>query len=62
MIIVVSDVHLGYEESDDDAFEDFVNKYVSKELKSKDHFVLLVISLISGEERIWTLSLKMKKF
>jgi UDP-2,3-diacylglucosamine pyrophosphatase LpxH len=41
MIIAISDLHLGYEKSDVANFENFINKYVSKELSSKDHFVLL---------------------
>ncbi|RLC74573.1 MAG: hypothetical protein DRI61_16365 [Chloroflexi bacterium] len=41
MIVVVSDLHLGYKESDTAAFTSFVSDYVSKELCGEDHFVLL---------------------
>ena len=41
MIIAISDLHLGYEKSDVENFDDFINKYISKELSLKDHFVLL---------------------
>lgn len=41
MIIVVSDVHLGYKEVDTTSFKDFVYDYVSKKLGSEDYFVLL---------------------
>jgi len=41
MIIVVSDVHMGYEGSDIASFENFVYDYVSKKLGSNDYFVLL---------------------
>ncbi len=41
MIIVISDLHLGYEECDAAAFNDFVQNYISTKLGTKDHFVLL---------------------
>ena len=41
MIIVVSDVHLGYKESNTASFKNFVCDYVSEKLGSNDYFVLL---------------------
>ena len=41
MIIVVSDVHLGYQESNTASFKNFVYDYVSKKLGPNDYFVLL---------------------
>jgi len=41
MIIVVSDVHLGYDLSDETSFKNFLFNYVSETLSSDDHFVLL---------------------
>jgi UDP-2,3-diacylglucosamine pyrophosphatase LpxH len=41
MIIAVSDIHLGYNESDNTSFKKFVSEYVSKKLGTKDNFVLL---------------------
>ncbi|MCK5608146.1 metallophosphoesterase [Candidatus Pacearchaeota archaeon] len=41
MIIVVSDIHLGYNKSDTTSFKDFVYDYASKKLGSEDNFVLL---------------------
>lgn len=41
MILAVSDVHLGYEMCDKDAFADFVHTYVAETLGPGDHLVLL---------------------
>ncbi|HEC88892.1 MAG TPA: UDP-2,3-diacylglucosamine diphosphatase [Thermoplasmata archaeon] len=41
MIIVVSDVHLGYEKSDKKNFEDFITNYVSEITSRNDCFILL---------------------
>jgi UDP-2,3-diacylglucosamine pyrophosphatase LpxH len=41
MIIVVSDLHLGYEKSAEKEFKEFVRNHVAQTLSSDDHFVLL---------------------
>ena len=40
-IVVVSDVHLGYEKSDRDNFQIFLESETISKLNDKDHFVLL---------------------
>jgi UDP-2,3-diacylglucosamine pyrophosphatase LpxH len=41
MIIVVSDVHLGYDKSDKDNFNNFIDSDELIKLKPNDHLVLL---------------------
>jgi UDP-2,3-diacylglucosamine pyrophosphatase LpxH len=40
MIIVVSDIHLGYDKSDKDVFNRFIDSKLSL-LNDKDHLILL---------------------
>jgi len=41
MIIVASDIHLGYEKSDEKGFKNFVIRHIAETLNSQDHLVLL---------------------